>query len=259
VSSVLGLEEREEPMEGLDARQLGNIYHLILERLYGTAADPSQPGQLIDALPEVGGQVLDEAPRREGFRVTAWWRQTRQAILESVIRSVEALAELEDGFIPLRCEAAFGIGSEPPLVVGDEGDSFAVRGIVDRIDRAPGGRLRIIDYKTSGPSTYSAAAVAKGKRLQLPLYALAAEKALKLGEAVEGFYWHVRQAEPSGLKLSRFSGGPQQAIALAVAHTWDYVRAAREGRFVPRAPEGGCPAWCPAAAFCWQFTERYGS
>ena len=40
VSHVLGLEPRQEPVEGLDARQLGNIYHHIFERLYRTVTDP---------------------------------------------------------------------------------------------------------------------------------------------------------------------------------------------------------------------------
>ena len=32
------------------------------------------------ALPEVAGAVLDEAPRREGIRVTAWWRHTSSRV-----------------------------------------------------------------------------------------------------------------------------------------------------------------------------------
>ena len=39
VSQVLGLEPREEPAEGLDVRQLGNIYHHIFEGLYGRVID----------------------------------------------------------------------------------------------------------------------------------------------------------------------------------------------------------------------------
>ncbi len=45
--------------------------------------------------------------------------------------------------------------------------------------------------------------VVEGKKLQLPLYALAVRDALGLGEPAEGFYWHVRQAEPSPFTLAR--------------------------------------------------------
>ncbi|TET52251.1 MAG: PD-(D/E)XK nuclease family protein, partial [Anaerolineales bacterium] len=258
VGSVLGLEEREEPTEGLDARQLGNIYHRIFEQLYPAVSDPTDLEQLIAVLPDVASEVLDGAPQREGFRVTAWWRQTRDEMVENVRRSLEALAELQADFVPLQYEAAFGIRDQPPLVVRDHNDSFALRGLIDRVDRAPDGRLRVIDYKTSGPWGYSATAVADGKKLQLPLYALAAQEALKLGEPAEGFYWHVRQAEPSSFKLSRFSGGPQEAMAVAVSHAWESVREARQGNFVPSAPDAGCPAWCAAALFCWQFKQGYG-
>jgi ATP-dependent helicase/DNAse subunit B len=152
VGSVLKLEPRIEPAEGLDARQLGNIYHRILERLYKAVSDPTDLDQLLTTLPNVTNAVLDESPRREGFRVTAWWAHTRAEIVEKVQRSLEALAEIQEDFIPCRYEAPFGLGGEPPLVIGEGEDRLRLRGVIDRVDRAPDGRLRIIDYKTSGPS-----------------------------------------------------------------------------------------------------------
>ena len=260
VGSVLGLEPREEPVEGLDARQLGNIYHRIFESLYQApevVPDPADLAQLLAALETVAGAVLDDAPAREGFRATAWWAQTRQEIVENVRRSLEALAELPGDFEPYRHEQVFGLRGRPLLVVRegeheDEGDdSFRLRGFIDRLDRSPDGRLRVIDYKTGGPHPFTNQAVEQGKKLQLPLYALAARDALGLGEPVEGFYWHVRHAEPSGFTLAGFPGGAEEALAVAVAKAWEAVRGARSGYFVPHPPGDGCPSYCPAAAFCW--------
>lgn len=259
VGHVLGLEPRDEPTEGLDVRQLGNIYHRILEYLYPAVDDPTDLDQLLAALPGVAGTVLDEAPRREGFRVTAWWRQTRDEMVEYVRRSLEALAEGQEDFIPSLYEAVFGLRDRPALVVRDGQDSFRVRGLIDRVDRTPDGRVRIIDYKTGGPSSFTNTAVTEGKKLQVPLYALAAWEPLELGEPVDGFYWHVQHAEPSRFTLSRFEGGPQRAMTLAVGHAWEAVRAARDGRFVPHAPDGGCPSWCPVVGFCWHFRPAFGS
>jgi ATP-dependent helicase/DNAse subunit B len=123
-----------------------------------------------------------------------------------VERSLEALDALRDDFIPYAYEAAFGIPGRPGpvLEVRDGADSFRLRGLIDRVDRAPDGRLRIIDYKSGGPSPYTPTNVKKGKKLQLPLYALAAQDALELGEVADGFYWHVRHAKPSSLKLGKF-------------------------------------------------------
>jgi RecB family exonuclease len=258
VGYVLGLEPRAEPAEGLDARQLGTLYHRILEHVYREAADPTDLDQLLAALPAVAARLLDEAPQREGFRETAWWAQTRAEIEANVRRSLAALAELPGDFAPLRHEAAFGLREEPPLVVRDGDDVLLLHGFIDRVDRDPAGRVRIIDYKTGGPSSFTNKAVAEGKKLQLPLYALAARDALGLGEPVEGFYWHVRQAQASGFTLAGFDGGPAAALDGAVTKTWEAVRSARAGHFVPHAPDGGCPAYCPAAGFCWHRQAGFG-
>jgi len=264
VGSVLGLEPREEPAEGLNARQLGNIYHHIFERLYRDAPDPADLDTLVANLPAVAAGVLDAAPRVEGFRATAWWSQTRAEIAEDVRRSVEALAGLPGGFVPLAQEAGFF--KEHRLTVTDGDDVFHVHGLIDRVDSCPapadaeparaGPRLRIIDYKTGGPWAFKRAAVIDGKKLQLPLYALAAEHALGLGTVVDGFYWHVRHAEASEFTLATFEGGPEAAIGTALAYAWAAVRDARAGRFSPRPPSEGCPDYCPAAAFCWHYRGR---
>lgn len=254
VSHVLGLEPREEPVEGLDARQIGNIYHHIFERLYRTVTDPGDLDALLAALPAIAGAVLEDAPRVEGFRATAWWQQSRAEIAANVRRSVEALAGLPDGFVPVAQEAAFS--GENSLTVTDGDDAFRLRGFIDRVDRAPDGRLRIIDYKTGGPTAFTVKAVAEGKKLQLPLYALAAEQALGLGAVADGCYWHVQHAEASKFTLAGFEGGPAGAIQTALAHAWTAVRGARAGQFAPKPPAEGCPDYCPAAGFCWQYRPR---
>jgi ATP-dependent helicase/DNAse subunit B len=260
VRSVLGLEPREEPSEGLDARQLGTLYHRILEEVFQApgVTDPTDLEQLLEALPEIGAAILDAAPEEQGFRETAWWMQTRAEILENVRQSLEALEALPGGFVPYEHEAVFGLRERPPLVVGQGDDAFRLRGFIDRVDRAPDGRVRVIDYKTAGPWAYTKRAIMEGKKLQLPLYALAARDALELGDPAEGFYWHVQHAEPSSFQMGRFEGGPEGAMEVAVEKAWEAVRGARDGHFVPEPPDGGCPSYCPAAGFCWQYRPGFG-
>lgn len=254
--SVLKLEPRDEPEEGYDARQLGNIYHHIFESVYKAVADPTDIKQLLDMLPGIAETILDEAPRKEQFRITAWWMQSRQEIIENVRNSLEALHQIDSHYVPCAYEQQFGLGNAPPLVVKDGEDSFRVRGYIDRVDQAQDGTIRIIDYKTSGPTEFTPAAVRQGKKLQLPLYALAARDALGLGDPTDGFYWHVRDAQASSFTLAKF--GPEAAIHATVTTVWEIIRAARSGEFTPEPPRNGCPHYCPAAAICWQYQAGFG-
>jgi hypothetical protein len=117
--------------------------------------------------------------------------------------------------------------------------------------------VRVIDYKTAGPYQFTNKAVHDGKKLQLPLYALAARDALGLGEPAEGFYWHVRQAERSKFSLGDYPGGAEKALQDAVGKGWEAIRNARAGWFMPHPPPTGCPSFCPATAFCWHFRPGY--
>jgi hypothetical protein len=260
-ASVLGLAAREEPVEGLDVRQLGNIYHRIFARLHAAVADPGDLAQLLARLPDVAQAVLDAAPRQEGFRANAWWEQTRAEIEENVRRSLIALAGMEGHFVPIDHEVPFW--GEQSLTITEDEDAFRLHGYIDRVDLGPGG-FRIIDYKTGGPSDYKDAAVIDGLKLQLALYARAARDALGLGRPVDGYYWHVTKAERSPFSLAGFKGGstfpdgPEGAMAAAVAAAWLAVRAARTGAFVPHPPHGGCPDYCVAAAFCWHYRSQRG-
>ena len=260
VNRVLGLEPREEPSEGLDGRQLGTLYHRILEQVFQapSVSDPTDLEQLLGALPSVAAVILDAAPEEQGFRETAWWTQSRAEILDTMRASLESLLALPGDFVPHRHEAAFGLHGQPELIVREGDDFFRLRGLIDRVDQAPDGRVRVIDYKTSGPWSYTKKAVIEGKKLQLPLYALAARDALGLGDPVEGFYWHVQHAEPSPFQMSKFDGGPEGAIDVAVEKAWEVVRGARHGHFVPQPPDTGCPSYCPATGFCWHYQPDYG-
>jgi ATP-dependent helicase/DNAse subunit B len=263
VANVLALEKIEPPREGLDARQLGNIYHHILEDLYQGVGDRPELKNLQDALPEIARQVFDQAPRREGFRITSWWFHTQKEILTNLERCLVVLETLDPEFVFFRAEQKFGIPKypEPPLQVSIRGGGFfLLRGFIDRVDKSERGTIRIIDYKTSASYGFTNKAVREGKKLQLPLYALAAQGALNLGRIQEGFYFHVRTAEPSGFKLSSFringKRGPSAAIENAVEISWKAIQAVRGGNFEPKAPDNGCPDYCPAMDYCWHYRPK---
>jgi len=253
-SFVLRLQPREEPGEGMDMAQLGTIYHRILEELYVSVVDTTDLDELLAALPSVANRVLDEAPDREGFRATAWWEHVRVEIEDDIRHSVEAMSapDFIGSFRPTFFEQVFGIGDAPPLLIESQEDKLLLRGVIDRVDISPEG-VRIIDYKTAGKSHYGMRDVMSGRKLQLPLYALAFRDAIGSREPVDGFYWHVRAAERSGFRMAGVKGGPRAAMEAATEYAFEAVRGIRAGAFVPHPPEEGCPSWCPAATFCWHY------
>jgi hypothetical protein len=129
-----------------------------------------------------------------------------------------------------------------------------LRGYIDRVDHAPDGRLRVIDYK-AGSTPISARSLTDGHRLQLSLYALAAEEALE-AEVTSGFYWHIGSAKPSSLKLEKYDGGVVGAIETARDYALTIGAAVCAGQFAPIAPDDGCPAFCPAVTFCERYSPR---
>ena len=257
---VLGLEPVVEPQEGMDATVGGSIQHAILELVFrregGTDLDA-----LLQALPEVAEEVLSDAPRRYGFRATAWWQVEQQEIIERIGLNLVAMAEDKEAqrWTPCAYEASFGLGdgSAGPLEIDLDGQTVRLRGKIDRVDRDAQGQVRIIDYKSGSSSGSSFPSLQRGEKLQLPLYAMAAERALGFGEPVDGFYWHLADAKRSGLTLAKC--GYEAACEILREHLRQVLLGVRSGEFGAQVPSNGCPTWCPAAGFCWRYREGYRS
>jgi len=272
IAHVLHLEPRSLPQEGFDQLILGSIYHKVLEEVYTLA--PAGP---LSALQYVARKVFAAAPDEYGFRPTPLWEQQQQEFLQVLEKTIIALEETRAGYEAYAQEPPFGLHGVPPLTIphpvsGSQypadssqypvdssqypvASSIQIRGYIDRVDRAPDGSLRVIDYK-AGSSRISARELEEGTRLQLPLYALAAQDALRMGTVIDGFYWHVGSASPSYLRLEKYEGGVAGAAETAARFVRAYVSSVREGRFPPTPPTGGCPNHCPAIGFCWQYAPR---
>lgn len=254
VAYVLDLEPRTPPEEGYDVRMLGSMLHKILEDTYAQAADPGDLDCCLAMMVAVSRQVFSTAPADYGFRPTPLWAQQQAELLRVLEKTITALAARSQGFTPRYQEQKFGMGN-PSLVLPTDDGPIRLHGYIDRVDAAPDGRLRVIDYKAGG-AAISPRHLAEGRRLQLPLYALAARDALGLGEIAGGFYWHIQKAEPSSLKLEDYPDGFDAALSQAVEHVIRHVANIRAGKFQPQPPGDGCPAYCPANGFCWRYRPQ---
>lgn len=255
IAHALELKPRTPPEEGYDVRMLGSMLHKILEDVYRAAANPADLDECLALLPEKARAVFETAPQKYGFRPTPLWDLQQQELERRLRETITALAEVSQGYAPRHFEARFGMG-EPSLVLKTGAGEVRLHGYIDRIDAAPDGSLRVIDYK-SGGAPITARHLQEGRRLQLPIYALAARDALGLGEISGGFYWHIQKAEASSLKLEKYEGGAQVAFDTAVSHIGNHVTRIRAGHFEPKPPTEGCPSYCPAVGFCWRYKKGY--
>jgi ATP-dependent helicase/DNAse subunit B len=256
IAHALELQPRTPPEEGYDVRILGSMLHKILEEVFRRARPPTDLDECLQLLPEVAQEVFASAPDDYGFRPTALWSLQQEELQRMLSETITALDRLSAGFTPVYFEERFGMG-KPALLLQTEIGEVRLHGYIDRVDRGPDGRLRVVDYKAGG-SPISPRHLDEGRRLQLPLYALAARDALGLGPVSGGFYWHIGRAETSSLKLENYRGGIDTAIAKAVGHVSAYVKDIRAGQFQPHPPSDGCPSYCPVAAFCWRYKPGRG-
>ena len=260
VNNLLFLDAHPEPALGLDVRQLGSLYHALFEQVYNDPANIPHPEsvELVPFVTALAQPILAKAPQRYGFREAAWWSHTQNKIIADVIFSIRQLAVEQNGFTPVALEERFGLPDNPLVIPAPQGtdDRLQVRGVVDRIDRNPAGEIRVIDYKLGGPANFTNKELERGRKLQLPFYALAMQEALSHGPAVDGFYWHVTKRESSKLTLATYEGGIESAIATAINHAWSAVNQTRGGDYRPAPPPEGCPDYCPAQVYCWHYKPK---
>ncbi len=260
VTNALKLEAREPPKYGFDIRQLGTMLHVILEKAYRQTEDRSDPEAVLVTLRKIAKEEFEKAPELYAFRPNALWKVEQEQFLAALEKSVLGLTELGQEWTATKFEECFGMKGKPVLEMDIGGEKIKLRGMIDRLDRNPAGELRVIDYKV-GSGHLNARDLILGRRLQVPLYALAASKALGLGRPVDGLYWAILAAKPSQLRLKDFNcrangneyHGVEGAIALTIEHVGEIVDSVRAGKFRPIPPSGGCPAYCPAAAWCWRY------
>ena len=175
----------------IEPKVRGTLIHEILENFVAATMEPGgaehwgDPGHGL--LRRLAAESFERAESRGLTGKDVYWQMARRRILADLERFVSLEAERlrANGAVPVRTEMAFGEDPEPPLTISlAAGRQLHFKGKVDRIDREPGGRLRVIDYKSGRDSDYvgmKTDPLDKGRHLQLPIYAKAVAKLL--GEA----------------------------------------------------------------------------
>jgi ATP-dependent helicase/DNAse subunit B len=237
------------------------MLHEILEETYRHATNPEDVASVLNILSEVADRVLDGAPLEYGFRPSALWQFEKSQFLSILQQTIQALDLESRGWTPIAYEQKFGIADMSPLKIDLGTETVLVRGVIDRLDRNSEGDIRVVDYK-SGSSHLEPKDLRNGARLQLPLYAMAAEQTLQLGSVTEGIYWMIQAAKPGALKLSRFETdqgqGVKEAIQVVVEQLKKILAGIRAAEFPPNPPKSGCSPYCPAVQWCWRYEPGWG-
>ncbi|MDZ4264711.1 MAG: RecB family exonuclease [Mycobacterium sp.] len=154
------IDRLPEPSSSAQVR--GSVVHAALEQLYALPAPERGPETAVSLVTPAWERVLAEQPS-----VVADIDPALQAeLLEQARALLSGYYRLEDPtrFDPQSCEQRV----EVELV-----DGTLLRGFVDRIDIAPTGELRVVDYKT-GKAPPEARVLAEFKAMfQMKFYAVA--------------------------------------------------------------------------------------
>jgi putative RecB family exonuclease len=216
----------------------GTLVHAVLERLFDAPAAertaprarslvPGQWDRLRKNRPELAELFADDA---DGTRLAGWLAEAEQL--------VERWFALED---PTRLEPV-----EREMFVETKLESgLTLRGIIDRVDVAPTGEVRIVDYKTGKAPRPE---YAEGALFQMKFYALV--------------IWRLKKVVPRRLQLVYLGSGDVvtydpvvedlRQVERKLLALWEAIRSATEtGDWRPR-PTKLC-GWCDHQAFCPEF------
>ena len=211
----------------------GTVVHKVLEDLFDLPAADRTPDVAADMLVPSWEALLEAAPEvaemfgDEGPDVASWLTSCREVL--------DRYFTLED---PRRLEPA-----ERELYVETVLDSkLLLRGFVDRLDVAPDGRIRVVDYKTG----------------RSPGAGLRGQGAVP-DEVLRPRLWRTRGVLPSVLQLVYLGNGeilryePDEADLLAterkVEAVWRAIRECEETGDWQPSPSRLCD-WCSYKPFC---------
>ncbi|MGZ4689198.1 MAG: PD-(D/E)XK nuclease family protein [Acidimicrobiia bacterium] len=218
LANVLWLRKRPAPeaIDTIDPRDRGSLVHKVLEDFIREMPPRTSPDQVWSPAERERARQLtiEQCDHAEASGQTGrplLWQLERARILREVSRTLDADERIraQRRVVTLGTEINFGSGPDDPLpalTLDLDGTPVTFRGQIDRIDASeePGGLVVVYDYKTGSAAGYNGLdedPVVQGTKVQLAIYALAAEQAFP-GHPVRADYWHT--AQPAGKELRGF-------------------------------------------------------
>lgn len=284
IERILRLETFEEPVEEIEALEMGSLLHAILFKFYIelrnnkielTCADPVQLEEAEGILFRIaekeveGAAFLSPLSFYEKEKILGLAGNRKDSILYKLF---ESEIENNDGYIPEYFEVGFGkirkretdnkICTEVPLEV----DDIKLRGKIDRIEiNRDENKINIVDYKLSGKKP-TLDELWDGLSLQLPFYLYAARKLLSIELGMEFDYnkmfiyslkYLAGKFGKNEVSISRNRKDGYKDIDLLIEKTLEYIisyaKSIKEGKFnisrLENREEKACK-YCDYKAVC---------
>lgn len=217
------------------AQVRGIVVHAVLEELFGLPAAERVPDRANALLSPVWRRLREERPElaelfRENDEHAAW---------------LESASRLIDGYFALEDPRHLDPEARELLVETELRSGVLLRGYIDRLDVAPTGEIRVVDYKTgTAPREFGEAKAL----FQMKFYALV--------------LWRLRGVVPKQLRLMYLADRqsltytPDEAELTRFERTLDAVwqailRAGKTGDFRPN--KSRLCDWCAHQARCPAF------
>ncbi len=256
MKQVLHVQPLEEPetIERIDDLERGSLIHSILERFMREVCpdDPPRPDARERHVARLLALAHEEEALREERGVTGKpliWQMDHRLIHEDLVRWYDREAAAMDSLLPRAFEVGFGpqwypaehgedpLSSTEPLALLRDGREVRVQGRIDRVDwDEDRTAFRVVDYKTG---KYDPKVTLQGgRKLQLPLYTLAASRLLGI-PVVQGAARYDFVSARGGFKRAGLAGADVEAETPALAQVLTTVaRGVDGGFFAPNPGEG---------------------
>jgi putative RecB family exonuclease len=212
----------------------GTVVHAVLEQLYALPAVERVPAKAHELLAPTWAKLSEEAPELAELFA--------EASLEDWLASAD---ELIDGYFTLEDPRRLEPEACELLVEAELPSGVLLRGYIDRLDVAPTGEIRVVDYKTGAAPRE----IGEAKALfQMKFYALV--------------LWRIRGVVPRQLRLMYLADRqslayqPDEAELTRFERTLDAIwqavmRAAKTGDFRPN--KSRLCDYCDHKAHCPEF------
>ncbi len=217
------------------ATTLGTLVHAVLERLFDLPPAGRTRDAAKDLLPTEWKRLVDKEP----------------AVADLVTDSVDAAQFFDDArarlgmyFTLENPERLAPAGRELRLEAALEGGP-AVRGVIDRMDVAPDGAIRIIDYKSGATPK---ARYGQQAEFQMRFYAMLVERS----QGTRPSLMRLLYLRDGGVKELAPTDADLAAVEAQVRDTWSDIQRRSSAGVFPARPSRLC-AWCSFQSACPEF------